>query len=261
MLMRAGIVIAVVAATVLVACKPPAARTGAYLPGDRAPDTIAILPPAPVTGSAREVADRAIFKTTRALEGTPRWDLATADNADKVPDMERAFSCAAGVALNPQSAPRLTALMHRAARDVGAVTTRPKTFYNHPRPYLVDDGDTCIAKTDALAKSPDYPSGHATWGWTWGLILAELNPGRQTQILTRARAYGESRVVCGVHTASAVDAARTNAAALVAALHADADFEGDLSAARTEATRLRATGAPAPATCDAEAALIAKTPW
>ncbi|HZZ36850.1 MAG TPA: phosphatase PAP2 family protein [Caulobacteraceae bacterium] len=259
--MRVKIVLALVAAAALIACKPPAARTDAYLPADRAPDTIVILPPAPETGSARALADRAIFKTTRALEGTPRWALATADNADKIPDMERAFRCAAGVELNPQSAPRLTALMRRVARDVGAATTRPKDFYKHPRPYLVDEGDTCIAKTDALAKSPDYPSGHATWGWTWGLILAELNPGRQTQILARARAYGESRVVCGVHTASAVDAARTNAAALVAALHADAAFEGDLNAVRTEAARLRGTGASAPAACDAETALIAKTPW
>jgi acid phosphatase (class A) len=32
-----------------------------------------------------------------------------------------------------------------------------------------------------------------------GLILAELAPERATPILNRGRAYGESRVVCGVH--------------------------------------------------------------
>ena len=38
----------------------------------------------------------------------------------------------------------------------------------------------------------------------WGLVLAELAPDRATPILSRARAIGESRVVCGVHYPSDV---------------------------------------------------------
>ena len=49
------------------------------------------------------------------------------------------------------------------------------------------------------------------------MILAELEPDRASDILVRARAYGESRVVCGVHNASAVEGGRIIAAAMVAA--------------------------------------------
>ena len=42
------------------------------------------------------------------------------------------------------------------------------------------------------------------WGWTVGLIMAEVAPDRATEILARARAFGEGRLVCGVHTLSAL---------------------------------------------------------
>ena len=42
-------------------------------------DVLAILPPAPRSTDPRGVADRAIFKATRALQGSPRWALATND--------------------------------------------------------------------------------------------------------------------------------------------------------------------------------------
>ncbi len=261
MRMKLGFGVAAAALASVVAFGQPAPPPDPYLPGDRAPDTLAILPPPPTHGSLGERADRAIFRATRALRGTPRWALAMSDVADSVPSLEKALSCAADAPLDPQSAPRLTAMMSRARADVGVATTRPKAFYRRPRPYLLDKGQICVPKSASLAQSPDYPSGHATWGWTWGLILAELDPQRQTQILTRARAYGESRVVCGVHSASAVGAARTNAAALVAALHGDRAFRADLEGVRSELAALRANHAPASPECAAEEALVAKTPW
>ena len=53
---------------------------------------------------------------------------------------------------------------------------------------IVSSGLACTARSEALAKSPDYPSGHASWGWAVGLILAELAPDRAVPILQRARA-------------------------------------------------------------------------
>jgi acid phosphatase (class A) len=60
------------------------------------------------------------------------------------------------------------------------------------------------------------------------LILSEIAPDRGGLILTRARAYGESRAVCGVHTIQAVEAGRMLGSALVASLHASAEFRKDL---------------------------------
>jgi acid phosphatase (class A) len=112
------------------------------------------------------------------------------------------------------------------------------------------------------ALTPDYPSGHATWGWTVGLILAKAQPQRADAILARARAYGESRVVCGVHNASSVEAGRINAEGLVAALETAPDFRADLAAVRAELDAARAAGpAPDKARCDAQAALLAQPPY
>jgi acid phosphatase (class A) len=92
--------------------------------------------------------------------------------------------------------------------------------------------------------------------------LADLDPARAAAILSRARAFGESRVVCGVHNASAIEAGRTNGAALVAALHGDAVFRNDMEEARREVASLRDKD-PQPWTraCATEATLTAKTPW
>lgn len=222
--------------------------------GDTGPDTIAILTPSPAQGSPQAEADRAIFRATRALKGTPRWAMAIGDVDER--GVLAGMSCAVGVKLDMASLPRTANLMLHAAPDVIRAMERPKAFYHRPRPYLIDEGEICVARDAELDGSPDYPSGHATWGWTFGLILAEMAPDRSSQVLARARAFAESRLVCGVHSASAVDAGMINASAVVAALHGSPAFQSDLAAARTELDAYRKT-APAASGCEAEAAIVA----
>jgi acid phosphatase (class A) len=223
-------------------------------------DTTHILPPAPVAGTSRYEADRTLYLQTRSLKDSDRWVMAQGD-ADSARILQQ-LSCSAGLTLSPQTAPKLTALLLRIRKDVSQSTNAAKAFYKRKRPYLTDEGPICVDKTDSLAASPDYPSGHTTWGWSVGLILAELIPERTSEILLRARAVGESRVVCGVHNASAVEAGRTNAAAVVAALHGQAAFRKDLDAIRGEIAGLRKAGAaPDPAACSAEAAVLAQDPY
>lgn len=239
-----------------------AARSPGYLTAATAPDAALILPPAPLEGTERYAQDRAIFRATRILEGTPRWALAQADNAQDARSMYRGFACAIGFELTPETAPRLTTLVTTAYRDAALTTINAKTIFLRKRPFLQDAGNICIPRTDTLAANPDYPSGHATWGWAFGLIMSEIVPDRATPILTRARSVGESRVVCGVHNASAIEAGRTNGAGLVAALRGNAQFRADLEAARAEITRLRATAAvPDPEACRAQIALYSPTPY
>ena len=239
--------------------KPAAAPMGGYLEVSP-PDTYAILPPAPVAGTTRYEADRTIFLATRKLEGSARWKMAQAD--DNSAGILKALSCAVGVELTRENAPKLASMIPQIGLDVSRATNRPKDIYKRQRPYLVDEGPICIAKSPALALSPDYPSGHVTWGWTVGLVLAELAPDRAEPILSRARAFGESRLVCGVHNLSAVEAGRTNGAIVVAALHGREDFRKDLEVARKEVVAARKSGpVPDPAACAAEAEIVAASPF
>lgn len=251
----------IIAAGILIALAVPAAVIGQqksldYLAAG-ALDMTRILPPAPKPGDPRYRNDRAIFRATRHWLGTPRGDLATRDVQTAVPAMADAFSCSLGIKLTPQIAPRTMALIARAGITANAQSQAAKDFFKRLRPYQIDKGRTC-QDPKQLAGSYDYPSGHTTWGWTWGMLLADLAPDRATAILSRARAYGESRVVCGVHNYSAIEAGRVTASATIAAESGTPEFQADLAAARVELAALRANPAtPKPENCEAEANLVA----
>ncbi|WP_292959484.1 acid phosphatase [Novosphingobium sp. UBA1939] len=223
-------------------------------------DILAVLPPAPRMDDARGTADRAIFRATRALAGTPRWDLATSDVKLSPVDMMRDYSCAIGVNRTPENAPRTAALVRRAAFDTSRGSGIAKDFYKRERPFRYDEGPTCQPREE-LASSYDYPSGHTTLGWTWAMLLTALAPDRAAPILARGRAFGESRIVCGVHNLSAVEAGRLSATATLAAIEQTPDFQADLAAARGEIAALRAdpaTPKPDAGQCRQEAQLVAQ---
>ncbi|PTQ63769.1 acid phosphatase (class A) [Sphingomonas sp. PP-CE-3G-477] len=217
-----------------------------YLLDQPMPDLMKVLPAPPKPGSPQNIDDRATFRQTRALLGTPRGDMATRDVTD---DRLTVFACAIGRKLDATSSPALARIFARMG-DQGMVR-RAKDGFAVRRPYLNDDLPICEPKTAHLAGNGDYPSGHTTSGWSAALILAELMPSRATQILRRGRQYGESRYICGSHSKSAVEAGYMAGSVLVAILHTSAGFRRDMDAARTE---LAAAGtAPNPARCLTEA--------
>ena len=76
--------------------------------------------------------------------------------------------------------------------------------------------------------------------------MGGLRGGKATPLRVRGRRYGESRVVGGVHWMSDGVAARTNAAAVFAALMGHAGFRADLDKARTELKAALAGDGPTP---------------
>lgn len=216
-------------------------------------DILSILPPAPVSGDPRYEADRAFFKMTRKLQGTPRWALATSDVSYGDAQMLQDFGCALGISITPEQAPKIMAVLHKAGNDTQRETNVAKNFYKRARPFNIDDGDICQPKKE-LADSYDYPSGHTTGGWTWALVLADLAPDRASEILARGRAYGESRIICGAHNASAVEAGRLSATITMTSVRNRPAYQKDLKAARVEFAALRKS-APAPQSCAVEKSL------
>ena len=237
--------------TAIESVSPP---SSAYLTPEATPDGVRVLPPPPTPGGSQAAADAEVFKETRKAEGGARWALATSDVETDAFDH---FACALGAKLTRDLAPATARLLDRAS--AGGMVDQAKQFYRTPRPYLSGTSMICEAKTAHLAANPDYPSGHAAGGWMEALILAELAPDRATDILARGRAFGESRVICGSHSLSAVQAGWMAGAAATAALHAQPAFRQDLEAARAELPKARAAApSPDPAACRAEAAALAR---
>ncbi|MDZ7669437.1 MAG: phosphatase PAP2 family protein [Gammaproteobacteria bacterium] len=122
---------------------------------------------------------------------------------------------------------------------------------------MVNGAPTCTPDDEEeLRSNGAYPSGHAAIGWGWGLILAEVAPGRATELLARGRAFAESRMICNLHWWSDVSEGQRMGAAAVARLHADPVFRAQLDLARGEAQALLARGEPPARDCAAEAAAL-----
>lgn len=234
---------------------PPAAsaRLPGFLTAETAPDAMATIPPAPKAGDPRNDLDWAIFKATRSMEGSERWALAQNDDNYRPVALLKDYSCSVGVELTVENTPTLARILARTTADASTAAQRAKEVYQRTRPYLHNAGNICVERSDSLSTSFDYPSGHASLGWVSGLVIAQLTPDRATPVLARARAFGESRVVCGVHNMSAIEAGRTNGASVFAALQASPDFQAAMTTAKAEVAAARASGkTPDAAACAKE---------
>ena len=239
------------------------ADVAGYLAPSSAPDMIRVLPSPPAAKSAADDEDLRAYKATRHLAGSPRWSLAQQDNRGSPEDFFKDFACSLGVTLDTASAPTLNILLLRVIKDARPFIDPAKDHYARKRPYLVIPGDICIDKSASLAKSGSYPSGHSTVSWAVGLIFAQLAPDRTTEILSRARVYSESRVVCGVHYPSDIAAGRLDGSALFSAIEADPQFRADLEKAKAEvaAARAAASSKPDAGMCKVETDAEAQQPW
>jgi acid phosphatase (class A) len=192
-------------------------------------DASVFLPPPPAANSALEVAERAIVRGPWTAE---RRQQALEDNAI---DPFAAFNSVLGANFTHANFPATFAVLDRAGRAAGFAGDPVKFIHRRPRPFLSDSAiTTCIPNEERLRASFSYPSGHAALGFAWSLVLAELVPSRADALIERGRDFTWSRVVCGVHYPSDVEAGRTVAAAAVARLHADAEFRQMMDAARAE---------------------------
>lgn len=260
----------------LVACQsPPAApptspevvgeyRAGSgylkgYLERQQLPDSLALLAPPPAADSAAQAADLAVYRATRALRNTPRWAQAAADDNLKFPRAADVFSCALDLPISQQATPHLNMLLRRSLVDTGLSTYAAKDHYKRQRPFAALKEGTCAPASEAaLVKDGSYPSGHAALSWGWALLLAELAPERANALLQRGQAFGQSRVICGVHWQSDVDAGRLVGAAAIARLHADETFQAQAALARAEIRQARAQGHKSPLNCAAEAQALGR---
>lgn len=228
-----------------------------YLERSELPNSLALLPKPPADGSADRAADDAAYKSTRALRDSPRWHQAALDANLKWPLAANTFSCALGVPISQEKTPHLNMLLRRSLLDAGLVTYAAKDHYKRVRPFVAHNDTTCTpAEEPQLRKDGSYPSGHAALGWAWALLLTELAPERTNALVARGLAFGQSRMICGVHWQSDVTSGQAIGAAAVARLHGNATFKAQMALAKAEIDSARAQGVTPQLDCAAQAAAL-----
>src|SRR6185295_17862699 len=95
--------------------RPPV--VSGYLKPEQRPDHTAFLPAPPAPASILGTADMAMYRATRALEGSARWQLAAHDADIAQRDLLRDFKCSLGVDLGAVQSPATTRFLTRASAD------------------------------------------------------------------------------------------------------------------------------------------------
>lgn len=207
-----------------------------YMTIDQVADSLKLLPPPPASDSVAFLNDKAQYDQGKLLRNTPRGEQAYNDAHVEADGVPQAFSEAFGTPITEKDTPEIYKLVRNFREDAGELATRgAKKHYMRIRPFAFFNEDTCRPEDqEKLSKNGSYPSGHTAIGWATALVLAEINPARQQEIFERGFQMGQSRVICGYHWQSDVDAARVVASAVVATLHTKPAFLEQLDKAKAE---------------------------
>lgn len=226
-----------------------------YIPVEKANDGLALVTAPPAPGSAALERDRMLEREALERRGSARWTLAMHDADLRSAGATGAFSCAAGRVIGPEATPITDALLRKTLPDLARISAAPKQHFGRKRPFEGNGQPICTPQDEAgLRGNASYPSGHATIGYGWAMILADLLPARRKALLQRGIAFGDSRRICNVHFASDVEAGARLADPVFRALKTEPRFIADMAAARAELRSLQ----PVQPDCSAESAAIAE---
>jgi acid phosphatase (class A) len=221
-----------------------------YLPAG-AVDVKAAVPAPPAVDSAVDKADVEHVRNVNAHANAARWQKALLDDAS----VYDRFSEQLGFTPDRRRMPRFVRLLNRVSEDAFAAAGEAKKVYPRSRPFQRFQmtrlcGQAQVPKPEASPSGgTSYPSGHAVVSWAVALVMMEAVPSGAQSIVLRAADYGESRVVCGLHFPSDIDAGHLLATAVVDKLFALPEFRRDFQCAKSElqsvAAGMRAEDLPA----------------
>jgi acid phosphatase (class A) len=164
-------------------------------------DIALILPPPPAEGSMEAIDERAELHRIDAARTAEEFSAA---NSDEVTKDVTIFAQVLGTKFDVARLPKTAALFDQIRVDEKMAAKRAKKFFARNRPWI---GDAALkpCTTDEEPTS-SYPSGHATMGYSFAVVLARLIPSQAQPIMARAARYGRARLVCEMHFRSDVAA-------------------------------------------------------
>lgn len=182
-------------------------------------------PPAP--DSAESLDDLATLEALQAKRTPQDEARILADAKEKV----WRFSDVLGPHFNADNMPEVKTFFRRVVATSGAIVAPAKQYWMRPRPFTIDGK---LSPSIKRPTSGSWPSRHATTGTLFGLILAEMVPERQAELMARAREFADNRAFAGVHYPSDIEAGRRTATVIAAKLKEDPGFLTAFAKARIE---------------------------
>ena len=207
-----------------------------YLDSTSVANSYYMLPPPPVEGSLDFIFDEYYYIQAKKERNTPRGQEAVLDAVIKGDAFISRFTQAFGMEISADDTPQIYKLLMAMKETAATLATwQAKEGFHRTRPFVYYNDTTMTHSEDKdLAKSGSYPSGHATLFHAVSLVLQEINPERQTEIMLCGYEKARSRLIVGAHWRSDVEAGRLMAGAIVARLHAHKDFMEQLERAKKE---------------------------
>jgi acid phosphatase (class A) len=195
------------------------------------------LIPAPFKdGSAEQRSDLAVVEQVYGSRSPER--RAQAEWDDKHESVEL-FASTLGPKFDLAKLPATAKLIAVVDNEQSVVANIAKAYFKRNRPWAIDPTLVACDYKPGAAPLTSYPSGHATLSYSTGLILARLMPEKAQAILGRAQEYAYSRVVCGAHYPSDIEASHVLATEMDMMMMDNTAFRAEFDAAKTE---LRAAG-------------------
>lgn len=231
--MRVPVMIAVLLAA------PALARDNVvgYLPPAQVKALLRQIPEPPAPGSAAGRLDQQRYTQAAGGMDNAAWQRAIGQISVNSSVYRKQMSCAVGVTVGPKTTPAVAAVLDRAATDARIVVGLGKDYFQRERPFTTDGGRTCdpqSAKNKGVRLGYSYPSGHATTGLLWGMILADMLPARRAPAVAFGKETGDLRVACRVHWQSDIAAGQQLATTLYKLIAATPAYRAEVAKARAE---------------------------
>ena len=207
-----------------------------YLDSTTVTSSLELLDKYPEPGSPLFLVDEYMYFQAKLKRNTPRGQEAIFDARIGGNTILTRFIEALGMRITKNDTPELYRLLMGMKETAGTLATmHAKRFYDRIRPFMYYNERTLTPEAEpALRRDGSYPSGHSTMFYAISLVLQEICPERQVELMHRGIEGGYSRVICGAHWYSDVIAGQLLASTIVARLHAHPDFIRQLEKAKKE---------------------------